>query len=122
MNVTLIEDASALAAFCQRLEGVDRVALDTEFHNERSYAARLMVVQIVAGDEAAIVDPLKIADLNPLAQVLATKTVVGHALQSDLKIFADRFDALPAARWTRSSRRLSAGTAWRSRSPIWSAI
>ena len=58
MNVVLIEDAAALAAFCERLEGIERVALDTEFHNERSYAAKLMVVQIVAGDEAAIVDPL----------------------------------------------------------------
>ena len=99
MNVVLIEDAMALAEFCLRLEGVERVALDTEFHNERSYAARLMVVQIVAGDEAAIVDPLKIPDLQPLADVLATKIVVGHALQSDLKIFADRFDALPAVGW-----------------------
>ena len=99
MNVTLIEDAVTLAGFCQRLEGVERVALDTEFHNERSYAARLMVVQIVAADEAALVDPLKIPDLHPLAQALTTKTVVGHALQSDLKIFADRFDALPAIAW-----------------------
>jgi ribonuclease D len=99
LNVTLIEDAVSLAGFCQRLERVERVALDTEFHNERSYAARLMVVQIVAGDEAALVDPLKIPDLHPLAQALTSKTVVGHALQSDLKIFADRFDALPAIAW-----------------------
>jgi ribonuclease D len=99
MNAVLIEDAATLAAFCTRLAAVERVALDTEFHNERSYAARLMVVQIVAGDETAIVDPLKIADLRPLAAALATKTVVGHALQSDLKIFADRFDALPAVAW-----------------------
>ncbi len=73
------------------------MALDTEFHNERSYAARLMVVQLVLGDEVAIVDPLRVRDLAPLAAALATKTVVGHALQSDLKIFADRFDRLPGA-------------------------
>ncbi len=97
MNVVLVEDAPALAALCERLAAVERVALDTEFHNERSYAARLMVVQLVAGDEVALVDPLRITNLDPLAEALASKTVVGHALASDLKIFADRFDRLPRA-------------------------
>ena len=94
-KVTLVEDEAALAALCTRLEGVERVALDTEFHNEKSYAARLMAVQLVAGDEVAIVDPLRVRDLEPLATALAGRTVVGHALQSDLKIFADRFGRLP---------------------------
>ncbi|GAC1442530.1 MAG: ribonuclease D [Vulcanimicrobiaceae bacterium] len=96
MNVELIEDQAALAAFCGHIATVDRVALDTEFHNEKSYAARLMVLQLVAGDRVGIVDPLRVANLEPLAEALATKTIVGHALQSDLKIFADRFDRLPA--------------------------
>ncbi len=97
MNVELIEDAAALAAFCAHIATVDRVALDTEFHSEKSYAARLMVVQLVAGDRVGIVDPLRVKDLEPLAEALATKTIVGHALQSDLKILADRFDRLPGA-------------------------
>jgi ribonuclease D len=93
----MVEDAAALEALCARISGVERVALDTEFHNERSYAARLMVVQLVVGNEVALVDPLRIGSLQPLADALASKTVVGHALPSDLKIFADRFDVLPAA-------------------------
>ena len=97
MNVEVIEDAVALGAFCDHIATVDRVALDTEFHNEKSYSARLMVVQLVAGDRVAIVDPLRVKDLEPLAGALATKTIVGHALQSDLKILADRFDRLPGA-------------------------
>jgi len=97
VNVDLIEDSQSLAAFCAHLATVERVALDTEFHNEKSYSAKLMVVQLVAGDRVAIVDPLKVRDLEPLADALAAKTIVGHALQSDLKILADRFDRLPAA-------------------------
>jgi len=97
VNVELIEDPAALAAFCAHIATVDRVALDTEFHNEKSYAARLMVVQLVAGERVAIVDPLRVRDLEPLAEALASKTIVGHALQSDLKILADRFDRLPGA-------------------------
>jgi ribonuclease D len=96
-RVTVVEDVTDLEALCERIAEVQRVALDTEFHNERSYAARLMVVQLVVGDEVAIVDPLRVRDLTPLAAALATKTVVGHALQSDLKIFADRFGRLPGA-------------------------
>ena len=96
MSVTVVEDPEALTALCTRIAAVDRVALDTEFHNERSYAARLMVVQLVVGDEVAIVDPLRVKDLNELATALEDKTIVGHALQSDLKIFADRFDRMPA--------------------------
>ncbi len=72
-----------------------RVALDTEFHAERTYSPRLMVVQLAFDDGAAIVDPLALPDLRPLALALTHTTVVGHALSSDLKIFADRFDLVP---------------------------
>src|SRR4029077_328908 len=97
MNVVLIEDQTALKGVCSQVGGVTRVALDTEFHNERSYAPRLMVLQMMIGENVFIVDALRVRDLQPLADALAPKTVVGHALQSDLKIFADRFDRLPAA-------------------------
>jgi ribonuclease D len=96
VNVAVIEDPAALAALCERIAAVERIALDTEFHNEKSYAARLMVVQLVVGNEVAVVDALRTKDLAPLAAALDSKTVVGHALQSDLKILADRFNRLPA--------------------------
>ena len=92
----MIETPDALHALCERLSAVDAVGLDTEFHNERSYAARLMVVQIAFDDEVAIIDPLRIGDLAPLADVLVEKEIVGHALASDLRIFVDRFDRLPS--------------------------
>jgi 5-enolpyruvylshikimate-3-phosphate synthase len=118
VSVVLVEDERRSPALCARIGAVERVALDTEFHNEKSYAARLMVVQLVVGDEVAIVDPLRVRDLRAASRALAAKTVVGHALQSDLKIFADRFGVLPGRRSTRSWRPRSAATAWRFRSPI----
>jgi len=96
VNIVLVEDDAALTQACAQVAGVERVALDTEFHNERSYAPRLMVLQMVVGDDVFIVDALRIRNLQPLADALAPKTVVGHALQSDLKIFAERFERLPA--------------------------
>ena len=95
-GVSTVESASALAALCARVAAAPRVAIDTEFHAERSYSPRLMVVQLAFEDGAVIVDPLALPDLRPLVDALASTTVVGHALSSDLKIFADRFDAVPS--------------------------
>ena len=86
----------SLDALCARVDASTRVALDTEFHTERTYAPRLMVVQLAFDDGVAIVDPLARAGSAPACWTrLRETTVVGHALSSDLKIFADRFDMLP---------------------------
>ncbi|MGA8535729.1 MAG: HRDC domain-containing protein, partial [Candidatus Tumulicola sp.] len=91
----IVNDSRGLALVAARVRGAERVALDTEFHAERSYAPRLMVVQLAFDDGAAIVDPLAVRDLTPLLEALTQTTVVGHALVSDLKIFADRFGIVP---------------------------
>jgi ribonuclease D len=99
----MISDAAALASLCARIAEASRVALDTEFHAERSYTANLMVVQVALpkGDdgvgEVAIIDPLAVRNLRHLVDALHGTTVVGHALSTDLKIFADQFEILPAA-------------------------
>jgi ribonuclease D len=85
----------ALATLCEMIRRADRVAVDTEFHAERTYSPRLMVVQVAFEGEVAIVDPLAVQQLRPLAEALAHTEVAGHALSSDLKIFADRFNVVP---------------------------
>ncbi len=97
MNVELIADPAALAGLCVRIAAAPRIALDTEFHTEKHFTPKLMVVQIGFDDMVAIVDPLAIADLRPLADALAGATVVGHALSSDLRILDDMFGTLPKA-------------------------
>jgi ribonuclease D len=91
----MITTTAQLRSLCDRVRAAERVGVDTEFHNERSYTARLMVVQLALEDGCAIVDPLALDDLTPLAQALCETTVVGHALTSDLKIFADKWDLVP---------------------------
>jgi ribonuclease D len=96
MTLPLIVSApDALEQLCTRVREAARVGVDTEFHAERTYAPRLMVVQLAFDDGAAIVDALALSDLRPLALALTHTTVVGHALSADLKIFADRFDLVP---------------------------
>ncbi len=91
----MVSDDAALTRACERVAAAPRVGLDTEFHNERTYTARLMVIQLAFEDGYAVIDPLAVRDLSPLAQALTQTTVIGHALSSDLKIFADRFDQVP---------------------------
>jgi ribonuclease D len=91
----IVADRAALDRLCERVAEADRLGLDTEFHAERTYSPRLMVVQLAFDDAAAIVDALAVEDLRPLALALTQTTVVGHALSADLKIFADRYDLVP---------------------------
>ncbi|MDP9110954.1 MAG: ribonuclease D [Candidatus Eremiobacteraeota bacterium] len=94
-SVPTIQDPRDLEALCARVRSAPRVALDTEFHAERSYSPRLMVVQLAFDDGAVIVDPLAVPDLRPLLDAFTATTIVGHALSSDLKIFAERFLSVP---------------------------
>jgi len=95
VNVELVDTPASLAALCARIATAPRIALDTEFHTEKHFTPKLMVVQIAFDDAVAIVDPLAFADLQPLAEALAGATVVGHALSSDLRIIDDMFGTLP---------------------------
>jgi ribonuclease D len=95
VNVDLVSDPASLAALAARIAAAPRIALDTEFHTEKHFTPKLMVVQVAFDDAVAIVDPLAIADLRPLADALAGATVVGHALSSDLRIIDDMFGTLP---------------------------
>jgi ribonuclease D len=92
---SIVADRAALDQLCVRVRDAARVALDTEFHAERTYSARLMVVQLAFDDGAVIVDALALTDLRELVLALTQTTVVGHALSADLKIFADRYGLVP---------------------------
>ena len=96
MNVEVVDETEKLAALIARMDAAPRIAIDTEFHNERSYTAQLMVIQLAFEDGVALVDPLALRDLMPFVEALARANVVGHALSSDLRIFAERYDRLPA--------------------------
>jgi ribonuclease D len=95
MSVVVVDTAARLAELVERVRTAPRVGIDTEFHNERSYTAQLMVVQLAFDDGVAIVDPLALSDLGPLVAALASTEVVGHALSSDLRILAEDYALLP---------------------------
>ena len=52
-----IEDQEALEAFVERARRSSVLAIDTEFLREKTYYARLCLIQFATDDEVAVVDP-----------------------------------------------------------------
>lgn len=70
-------------------------ALDTEFHRERTYHAQLALLQMAAGGEIVLVDPLAV-DVAPLRRLLESDAVcIMHASSQDLQILQRSCGAVP---------------------------
>lgn len=98
-----ITETEALAAFCDRARAHPYVTVDTEFLRERTYYAKLCLVQLaVPGDaeeDAVLVDPLANGlSLDPLYDLFRDESVVKvfHAARQDLEIFYIEGGVIPA--------------------------
>ena len=65
-----IDRPAELEAAAARWLAAPEIALDTEFVFERTFRARLGLIQVGAGGEIALVDAVALADLAPLRAVL----------------------------------------------------
>jgi ribonuclease D len=88
-----VTDTAALETLVEQARKAPVVGLDTEFMRERTYWARLCLIQLATDDVAAIIDPLAILDLSPLASLLSDSAVIKvfHAGSQDLEIFFREF-------------------------------
>ncbi len=91
ITITTTEE---LAAFCARAARAPYVTLDTEFLRERTYYARLCLLQMAipgdGPDTAVLVDPIAgNLSLDPLYDLFRNPDVVKvfHAARQDLEIF-----------------------------------
>ena len=88
--MTLISTTSELETVMARLRQEPYITIDTEFMRERTYWAKLCLVQLAGKSEAVEVDTLAPGiDLQPLLDLLADRSVlkVFHACRQDLEIF-----------------------------------
>ncbi|WP_372894102.1 ribonuclease D, partial [Rhodosalinus sp.] len=93
-TITTTED---LAAFCQRAQAAPYVTVDTEFMRERTYYAKLCLLQLaIPGEDGAdegdavLVDPIEgDLSLDPLYALFRDDSTVKvfHAARQDLEIF-----------------------------------
>lgn len=86
-NYQWIDDDRRLVQVCESIASAERVAIDTEFHRERTYFPELALVQIAAPSGVYLIDPLA-CDVSPLAEVFASSTItwLAHASQQDLEV------------------------------------
>lgn len=98
-----ITTTEALAAFCADAANAPYITVDTEFLRERTYYAKLCLIQVAypgKGDEnAVLVDPMvEGLSLDPLLELFSNVEVVKvfHAARQDLEIFQVDYGVLPA--------------------------
>lgn len=97
MTIQYVDTAPALEQLCQQLAGSQWLAVDTEFHREKTYYPELCLIQVANDDVIACVDPLQIDDLSPLLDLfyLDDMTLVFHAARQDLELFYLLRQSLP---------------------------
>ena len=83
-----IETAAALADVVARFRRAPLVAADTEAASFHRYRDRIYLIQLSAGAETAVVDPLAVTDLGPIGALLADPQVekIFHDADYDLRI------------------------------------
>lgn len=86
----LISTSDDLRKYVQSLSGQPFVAVDTEFMREKTYYAKLCLIQIADADgNATLIDPLAVRDVSPLVELMTNPDIVKvfHAGSQDLEIF-----------------------------------
>ncbi|MGH2693584.1 MAG: ribonuclease D [Actinomycetota bacterium] len=94
----LVTQPDELKAVVSRARSAGAVAFDTEFMRERTYRARLCLVQIAFDEEIALVDAAGELDLEPVGTILGDDAVeiFVHSGRQDFEIFYDLFGVVPA--------------------------
>ncbi len=92
-----IANQEALRAFVERARSSSVLAIDTEFLREKTYYAKLCLLQLATDDEVAIVDPFAVDDLSVIAPLLSDEGIVKlfHAGGQDLEIILREVGTMP---------------------------
>jgi hypothetical protein len=78
-----ITTAQGLAALADRMADADTIAFDTEFVSEDTYRSELCLIQVAAGGQLAVVDPLAVKDTAPFFVAVVRADGVLANLQCD---------------------------------------
>ena len=95
-SARLITDQGSLAGLISKLLTEPLYGIDTEFHRERSYFAKLALLQVSWSDGVAIVDPLAV-NIEPFREVLqGDGLAVLHAADQDLEVLDRACGCVPS--------------------------
>jgi ribonuclease D len=90
---------SQLAALVDRLAGHAHLAFDTEFVSEHTYRSQLCLIQVAAPDTLAVIDTLKVRELEPFWRLLTDpgRTTIVHAGREEMGFILHAIQARPAS-------------------------
>lgn len=94
----LVETDIQLKAFLASCAKSSYMAIDTEFLREKTYYAKLCLIQVAIEHDIAIIDPLGIKDLSVMAPVLTDPNIlkIFHASSQDIEILYHETGVVPA--------------------------
>ena len=96
VDFRLVTEQSDFEEVLDVLMGEPRIAVDTEFHREKTYFPKVAMVQVAWSDGLVLIDPLAV-DLRPMARLLESDVlVVMHAAGQDLEVFDHACGTVPA--------------------------
>ncbi|RUO78030.1 ribonuclease D [Idiomarina seosinensis] len=89
LSYRVIDTTDDLQQFCQSARTAGWLAIDTEFVRQRTYYAKLGLLQAHANGQTVIIDPLKDVELEPLWSLICDAEVVKvvHAGGEDIELF-----------------------------------
>lgn len=97
LSYTWIDRQEQFEELLPRMAATDRLAIDTEFHRERTYWPRVAVVQINVDGDIFLIDTLEV-DIAPLGPVIeGPVVVVMHAASQDLEVLDRACGTIPAS-------------------------
>lgn len=94
---SLIDNDADLERVLDAHQSHARVAIDTEFRRRDTFYPQVALLQLCWGDEAFLVDPLGLDNLEPLCLMLTDVDQIKmiHSASEDLEVFARWLDVLP---------------------------
>ena len=99
MNSEWIDNDTDLDRLIGELEAFSTIAIDTEFHRERTYFPRLALVQLgwqtPQGLRIALIDPLACRAERMASLFTADREFLFHACQQDLDVLTHSFGSIP---------------------------
>jgi len=93
----LIKEKAELDNIADILNNAQLLAVDTEFLREKTYNAKLCLIQLGIGNDQYCVDVLAIDDLSVIKQVFQNTNIVKifHAARQDMEVLYQTFGILP---------------------------
>jgi ribonuclease D len=99
MAIRIITTQSDLEIFCSEISTAPCIAVDTEFMRERTYYAKLCLVQVASENAQALIDPIAGSDMDlaPLMAIFNNPNIlkIMHSPEQDIEIFYTMAGVIP---------------------------